>query len=56
MWANKILKEYLLKGYALNNRMNRIENNVHNLTKKVNEIDLLLKTNLPPNQGIYFNG
>jgi len=28
IWANKILKDYLLKGYSLNNRMNRIENNV----------------------------
>ncbi|RLD35658.1 MAG: DNA-binding protein [Bacteroidetes bacterium] len=56
IWANKILKDYLLKGYSLNKRMNRIENNVHNLAQKVNEIDLQLKTNLPPNQGIYFSG
>jgi len=56
IWANKVLKNYLLKGYALNNRMNRIEDNVHNLSQKVNEIDLQLKTNLPPNQDIYFNG
>ena len=28
IWANKILKDYLLKGYALNNRINRIEDNV----------------------------
>ena len=38
IWANKVLKGYLLKGYALNNRMNRIEDNVYNLTQKVNEI------------------
>jgi hypothetical protein len=36
--------------------MNRIEDNVDNLTQKVNEIDLQLKTNLPANQGVYFNG
>ena len=35
IWANKILKDYLLKGYALNNRMNRIEDNLQNLTEKV---------------------
>ena len=35
IWANKILKDYLLKGYTLNNRMNRIENNVHKLFQKV---------------------
>jgi hypothetical protein len=27
IWANQILKDYLLKGYAINNRMNRIEDN-----------------------------
>jgi len=56
IWANKVLKDYLLKGYALNNRMNRIEDNVEKLSKKVESIDLQIKTNLPPNQGIYFNG
>ncbi len=56
IWANKILKDYLLKGYVLNNRMNRIEDNVQQLTQKVNEIDLQLKIDLPPNQGIFFNG
>ncbi len=35
IWANKVLKEYLLKGYSLNNRMNRIEDNVDALNKKV---------------------
>ena len=56
IWANKVLKDYLLKGYAINNRMNRIEDNVAQLTQKVNEIDLQLKTNLPPNQGVFYEG
>ena len=56
IWANKILKDYLLKGYALNNRMNRIEDNVQKLTEKVETIDLQIQANLPPNQGIFFNG
>jgi len=56
IWANKILKDYLLKGYALNNRMNRIEDNVHSLIKKVDEIDLQIKTESLPKQGIFFNG
>ncbi len=56
IWANKILKDYLLKGYALNNRMNRIEDNVQKLTEKVEGIDLQIRANLPPNQGIFFNG
>jgi hypothetical protein len=56
IWANKVLKDYLLKGYALNNRMNRIEDNVQKLTEKVEHIDLQIQANLPPNQGIFFNG
>ena len=36
--------------------MNRIEDNVEQLTRKVNEIDLQLKTNLPPNQGVFYDG
>ncbi len=56
IWANKILKEYLLKGYAINNRINRIEEDVHFLIKKVDGIDLQLKTELLPKQGIFFNG
>ena len=56
IWANKVLKDYLLKGYSLNNRMNRIENNMDAISKKVNEIDLQLNINLPTKQGIFFDG
>jgi len=56
IWANKILKDYLLKGYSLNNRMNSIENTVYSLMNKVNEIDLQIQTNLPNKQGIFFEG
>ncbi len=56
IWANKILKDYLLKGYSLNTRMNRIEDNVQALNDKVNQIDLQLHTSLPPKHGIFFNG
>ena len=48
IWANNILKDYLLKGYTINNRINRIEDNVQVLAKKINNIDLQLNTNLPP--------
>jgi hypothetical protein len=56
IWANKILKDYLMNGYVLNKRINRIENNVEELTKKVDEIDLIVKTELPSKQGIFFDG
>jgi len=56
IWANKVLKDYLLKGYALNQRMNRIENTVETLADKVKEIDLQIKSNLIPTQGLFFDG
>jgi hypothetical protein len=56
IWANQVLKDYLLKGYSINNRMNRIEDNLHTLHEKVNRIDLQINTALPPVQGIFFNG
>lgn len=56
IWANKILKDYLLKGYAVNKRIDRIEDNVHALIGRVNEIDLQIKTSLPPKQGIFYDG
>ncbi|MDX9800232.1 MAG: RhuM family protein [Spirochaetia bacterium] len=56
IWANEVLKDYLLKGYSLNQRMNRIENTVYSLSEKVNSIDLQITTNLPPNQGVFYDG
>lgn len=56
IWANNVLKDYLLKGYSLNTRMNRIEDNVQALTEKVNEIDVQIHAALPPKQGIFYDG
>jgi len=56
IWANRILKDYLLKGYALNQRMNRIENTVENLVNKVIEIDFQIKAHNLPSQGVFFDG
>jgi len=56
MWANKVLKDHLLKGYSVNNRINRIEEKVDSLSKKINEIDFEIHTSLPPKQGIFFDG
>lgn len=56
IWANKVLKDYLLKGYAANQRFERLENDVHNIKSKLGKIDFQIKTNLPPKEGIYFDG
>lgn len=56
IWATNVLRDYLLKGYALNQRMNRIENNMDHLIKKVDTISLHISSHLIPNQGVFFEG
>lgn len=56
IWATQVLRDYLLKGYALNQRIERIENNYENLKKEVKEISLQIKTQELPTQGIFFEG
>lgn len=59
-WANKVLKDYLLKGYALNQRLIRIENQLENqqnlLAEHSKKIDFFVRTSLPPAEGIFFEG
>ncbi len=56
IWATNVLRDYLLKGYAMNQRMDRIENNFDNLSKEVKQISLQLKMQELPNQGVFFDG
>ncbi len=56
IWATTVLREYLLKGYVLNQRVDRIENNLENLSKEVSKISLQLKTSELPTQGVFFDG
>ncbi|HPX75942.1 MAG TPA: RhuM family protein [Bacteroidales bacterium] len=56
IWATNVLKDYLLKGYALNQRMNRVENTVEKLAEKVDEISFQIKTSELPTQGVFFDG
>lgn len=53
IWATNILKSYLLKGYAVQNRIENIEKKIFEHDQK---IEILLNTNLPPNQGIFYDG
>ncbi len=52
-WANRVLKEYLLKGYSVNHRLERLEQRV---AKTEEKIDFFVRTALPPQQGIFFDG
>lgn len=53
IWANSILKEYLMKGYVLNHRIDKIEKQ---LLEHDQKFDLLIKTSLPPHEGIFYDG
>ena len=52
-WANKVLKDYLLKGYSINKRLSELERTVAQHTEK---IDFFVRTALPPVEGIFYNG
>ena len=56
IWATHVLRDYLLKGYAINQRINRVENNLENLTQKVETISLQIQSNLLPTHGVFFDG
>lgn len=52
-WSNEILKQYLLRGYAVNQRISALENKVADLTKQV---DFFVRTSLPPVEGVFYDG
>ena len=53
IWATKILKEYLINGYALNKRIERLE---YRMTKSEETIGFLVSKAIPPKEGIFFDG
>jgi hypothetical protein len=53
IWANSILKDYLLKGYSVNNRLEKIEQKISEHDK---QFEFFLKSNLPPQEGIFYDG
>ena len=63
IWANKILKEHLLRGYSVNQRLlymeNRIDRRLSEHDNQIKElsgkVDFFLKTSLPPREGILFD-
>ncbi|MBR5644500.1 MAG: virulence RhuM family protein [Salinivirgaceae bacterium] len=59
-WANRVLKDYLLKGYAINQRLTKIENQLESqqnlLAQHSEKIDFFVRTALPPVEGIFYDG
>lgn len=63
-WANKVLKEYLLKGYSVNQRLKSLEEKVDTrllqhdkqLDYLTDKVDFFVRTSLPPVEGIFYDG
>lgn len=55
-WANTILKEYMLKGYAINQRIEQLEKTVALHSEKIDFFVRTVRTSLPPMEGIFFDG
>lgn len=64
IWANKILKDYLLRGYSVNQRLlymeSRIDRRLLEHDKRLDDltdkVDFFIRTSLPPKEGVFFNG
>lgn len=52
-WANKVLKEYLLRGYSVNRRLTELE---HTVAEHSRKIDFFVRTSLPPVEGVFYDG
>lgn len=63
-WANKVLKAYLLRGYAINQRIELLENKIdrkfaeHDAKfERLNQqVDFFVRTALPPTEGVFHDG
>jgi len=59
-WANKVLKEYLLRGYAINSRIVALEQHAAKqddaIHKLQNTVDFFVRISLPPVEGIFYDG
>ena len=63
-WANKVIKDYMLRGYAVNQRLlaieDRMDRRLQEHTEQIHElqdkIDFFVRTNMPPAEQIFFEG
>ena len=59
-WSNDILKQYLLKGYAINSRVITLEHQVAEQRVQIQElkskVDFFVRSSLPPVEGIFYDG
>lgn len=64
IWANQVLKEYLLKGYAINSQLTQLEQRVdkklldheQRISNNEKQIGFFVRTSLPPVEGVFCDG
>lgn len=64
VWANKVLRDYLLRGYSVNQRLiymeSRMDRRLSEHDKRLDDlrdkVDFFIRTSLPPKEGVFFNG
>ena len=63
-WATRVLKEYLLRGYSFNARMNQLEDKMDRrlaqhdqaIVDLKEKVDFFVQTKEPPLQGVFYDG
>ena len=59
-WANKVLKDYLLRGYSVNQRLEQIDTRIQKHEKRLDyltdKVEFFVRTSLPPVEGIFYDG
>ena len=59
-WANKVLKEYLLRGYVVNTRIAALEQHAAQQDIEIKELKdkvaFFVRSSLPPVEGIFYDG
>ena len=62
-WATKVLKEFMFRGYAFNQRLNQLEDKVdrrlaqhdHEIVELKDKVDFFVQTSMPPVRGVFYN-
>ena len=59
-WANRVLKEYLLRGYVVDTRIQSLEQQVSEQGMQIRDlkrkVDFFVRSSLPPVEGIFYDG
>ena len=64
IWATNVLREYLLRGYSVNARLNQLEDRMDRRLAKTEaevielkeKVDFFVQTKEPPLQGVFYDG